>query len=134
MSEVDQLKQKIAQMEQFWGTLRLKIERDIKSISTSGGGAGRVIELEFPVKTVTGNYAVNRHDYYIGVNSTDLTQITLPFTSYPGRQIVIKDESGNAQLNHIDIVGTIDNDSDGASIRINNGSITLIYNNGWRII
>ncbi len=38
MSEVDQLKQKIAQMEQFWGTLRLKLERDMKMVMNSSGG------------------------------------------------------------------------------------------------
>ena len=134
MDEIRQLQQKIAQMEQFWSSLRLKIEKDIKSISASGGGAGRVVELDFPTKTVTSDYTINRHDYYVGVNSTDLVKIYLPSTSFPGRQLVIKDESGTAQLNHIDVIGIIDNDSDGVSIRINNGSITLIYNNGWRII
>lgn len=134
MTEIEQLKQKIAQMEQFWSTLRLKLEKDIKSVSSSGGGAGRVIELDFPVKTVTTNYTINRHDYYVGVNHTTEVQINLPVTSFPGRQIVIKDESGNAQLIPINIIGTIDNDADGIELRINNGSITLIYNNGWRII
>ena len=134
MTEIEQLKQKIAQMEQFWSTLRLKLEKDIKSVSSSGGGAGRVVELDFPVRTVTGNYVINRHDYYIGVNHTEVTNITLPVTSFPGRQLVVKDESGMAQLVPINIIGTIDNDSDGVELRINNGSITLIYNNGWRII
>lgn len=134
MTEIEQLRQKIAQMEQFWSTLRLKLEKDIKSVSSSGGGAGRVVELDFPVKTVSSDYTINRHDYYVGVNSTNLVRVYLPEVSYSGRQLVIKDESGTAQLNNIDVIGLIDNDPDGISIRINNGSVTLIYNNGWRII
>lgn len=134
MDEIALLKQKIAQMETFWASLRLKIEKDIKSISTSGGGAGRVMELDFPTKTVTTHYTVTRHDYYIGVNHTQITNITLPIPAYNGRQIVVKDESGLAQLVPIRIIGTIDNDTEGVELRINNGSLTFIYNNGWRII
>jgi hypothetical protein len=49
--------------------------------------------------------------------------------------VVIKDESGHAQLTPIAIVGNIDNDPNGAEIRINNGAVQLVYhNNGWRII
>lgn len=51
-----------------------------------------------------------------------------------GRQLVIKDESGNASLNPITVLGNVDNDPNGFIIKINNGGIQLIYRNGWRII
>lgn len=79
-------------------------------------------------------YVVQDSDYYIGVNVTETSTIILPADPSAGRTIVIKDESGNAQLNPIHIDGTIDNDAGGATIKINNGAIQLLYRNGWRII
>lgn len=103
-----------------------------------GGGAAQIYNLDIPVKTVTGDYTINRKDYYIGVSSTVKTYITLPTTDKnlkDGRVVVVKDESGHAQLTPIAIVGTIDGDVNGAEIRINNGALQFIYRNGsWRII
>ena len=103
-----------------------------------GGGAAQIYNLDIPVRAVTGDYTVGRKDYYIGVSSSVKTYITLPTMGSnlkDGRVIVIKDESGRAQLTPIAIVGTIDNDPNGAEIRINNGALQLVWrNNGWRII
>ena len=79
-------------------------------------------------------YVVANSDYYIGVNNASYTTITLPSTPVSGRMVIIKDESGNAQLYPIKLDGNVDNDPGGAEIRINNGGVQLIYRNGWRII
>lgn len=103
-----------------------------------GGGAAQIYNLDIPAKSVTGDYTIGRKDYYIGVSSTVKTYITLPAVGSnvkEGRVVVVKDESGHAQLTPIAIVGNIDNDPNGAEIRINNGAVQLVYHNGgWRII
>jgi dUTPase len=104
--------------------------------SYSGGGADNLSNIDRSTKTVTSDYTPTTRDWYIGVDSaTDsIVTITLPTAIQNGREYVIKDQSGHAQLTPIRIIGTIDGDPDGAEIRINNGSITLLYHNGWRII
>ena len=82
----------------------------------------------------TPTYTVSGEDYYVGVNYAGPTTITLPSTPSSGRKIIIKDESGNAETNPITVVGTVDNDTGGFIIQINNGAIQMIYRNGWRII
>lgn len=84
---------------------------------------------------VTSNtYIATDSDYYIGVNNASYTTITLPPAPASGRMLIIKDESGFAQLNPIKLDGNIDNDPGGAEIRINNGGVQLLYRNGWRIV
>jgi hypothetical protein len=80
----------------------------------------------------TSSYTASAADYYIGVNYAGPVTITLP-TPAAGNMKVIKDESGQAAANPITIVGTIDNQTN-ATIALNNGSVTLIYRSGWRII
>jgi len=80
------------------------------------------------------DYAPNGDDFYIGVNSANIVSITLPEAVVNGKEYIIKDESGHAQSTPIKVIGTIDNDINGVELRINNGSISLIYRNGWRII
>lgn len=121
-------------------TKKLKfLEEWIQKISATGpgGGAGEIYNLDFPTKAVTQDYHIQRKDYYIGVNCDVKCNVYLPEAGNnlkAGRIVVIKDESGHAQLTPIKIVGTIDNDSNGAELRINNGAVTLLYRNGWRII
>lgn len=79
-------------------------------------------------------YYVTDADYYIGVNYAGPSTIILPLLPTSGRMIIVKDESGQAQTYPVHIVGTIDNDTGGATIAINNGAVQLIYRNGWRII
>lgn len=99
-----------------------------------GGGAGDVIHLDHPSKTVYANYTFTNKDYYVGAGVTPLT-ITLPSVAKNGRVIVVKDEVGNCSVNHITVHGTVDNDAGGFILAENNGGIKMIYNNGsWRII
>lgn len=92
-------------------------------------------EIVHNTTTVNSNtYVVANSDYYIGVNNASYTTITLPSTPVSGRMVIIKDESGNAQLYPIKLDGNVDNDPGGAEIRINNGGVQLIYRNGWRIV
>ena len=78
-------------------------------------------------------YTATSSDYYIGVNTSQPVTITLPSMS-DGKQMVIKDESGSCATYPITISGTIDNDSGGAILSINNGALHLIHRSGWRII
>jgi hypothetical protein len=92
-------------------------------------------EVVYNTTIVTSNtYVVQDQDYYIGVNVPEYTTIILPIAPSSGRMLIVKDESGFAQLNPIKLDGNIDNDPDGAEIRINNGGVQLIYRNGWRIV
>jgi hypothetical protein len=80
------------------------------------------------------SYTASVDDHYIGVNYSGTCTITLPSGISNGEQLVIKDESGSASINPIVVSGTVDNDAGGFTLQINNGSISLIYRNGWRIV
>jgi hypothetical protein len=80
----------------------------------------------------TSTYVATASDYYIGVNYAGPVSITLPTVS-DGNQLIIKDESGNCANNPITLVGTVDNNTN-VQLAFNNGSLTLIYRSGWRII
>lgn len=91
---------------------------------------------------VTGaTYTASVVDYYIGVSYAGPVTITLPVAPETGREIVVKDESGNAGYGvtrQITIVGatashTIDNQTS-AIINIDNAGLHFLYRNGWRII
>lgn len=101
-----------------------------------GGGAGDVVNLDYPVKTITvSSYTVLRRDHYLGVNVGTSTTITLPLTGVKqGRNLIVKDESGRCSTNRITLSGTVDSDTSGAILAIDNGALHLIYNNGWRIV
>ena len=81
----------------------------------------------------TSTYAVLSNDYYIGVNRNGPVAITLN-TASDGKEIIIKDESGNCSINWITLIGTVDNDAGGAILAINNGALHLVYRSGWRIV
>jgi len=119
-------------------TQKLKyIEQFVAKIAAHGpgGGAGDVINLDFPVKLVTSDYTITRKDYYVGVNAASTVNITLPDSiGFPGRKIVIKDESGNCSSNPITVLGNVDNDPGGFILQMDNGGIQMIYREGWRII
>lgn len=86
---------------------------------------------------VTGSsYSVLSTDYYIGVSFNGAVNITLPLTPQTGRELVIKDESGNAATNNITIItgkvaDKIDNLGTGG-ITTDSGSLRILYRNGWR--
>ena len=84
---------------------------------------------------VTGdNYTVGDTDWYIGVNHAGPVTITLPPTATTGRVLIIKDESGSCETYPITALGTVDNDTGGFILQINNGAIQMTYRSGWRVI
>jgi hypothetical protein len=112
----------------------------IQPTNTSTGSSTAVSILA--TTGVTGaTYAALASDYYIGVSYAGPVIITLPTNPETGREIVVKDESGNAGngINRqITIVGAtasqkIDNQSS-AIINLDNAGLHFIYRNGWRII
>lgn len=112
--------------ENVWVQLASAVNTDvITSIHTAVGITGS-------------SYSVLTTDYYLGVSYAGVVNITLPEIPESGRELVIKDESGNAGTNHIVITGgtatdKIDNLGTGG-ITTNKGSLRLLYRNGWRII
>jgi hypothetical protein len=109
---------------------------------TNTGGSSTTSISILATTTVTGStYATLPSDYYIGVSYAGQVTVTLPVAPETGREIVVKDESGNAGNGvnrQITIVGataahTIDNQSS-AIINLDNAGLHFIYRNGWRII
>lgn len=155
--EIDGLRRQISEIIQKMGTLAwgsggtgvVKIH-DTDDFDKTSYGEGRYLKWSQgmfrldeinPFEVVhnttlvnSSTYTVVDSDYYIGVNYNGLVDITLPNDPAAGRTVVIKDESGLAQFHPIHIVGTIDNDAGGATIKINNGAVQLLYRNGWRIV
>jgi hypothetical protein len=92
------------------------------------------------VSVTSATYTVQLTDYYIGVNHPGAVTITLPGNVETGTCYVVKDELGqasNGTNRYIAVVpsgsDTIDG-QDKITIAYNFGSLTLIYNNGWRIV
>lgn len=92
------------------------------------------------IKTVTSDaYTAVDKDYYIGVDYSGVSTITLPAVD-EGREIVVKDESGNAsapgEYITIDTAGT--DNIDGSStytIDTDYGKARLIYNgSNWSVV
>jgi hypothetical protein len=90
--------------------------------------------VENTTEVTTSTYTVTSTDFYIGVNYAGPVTITLPASANSGRMLIIKDEDGDAEINPITVLGTVDNDAGGFIIQINNGAIQMIYRNGWRIV
>jgi hypothetical protein len=149
-AELDGIRKQIAELVQRMGTLswggggtgvvRINDTDDFDRTSYGEGRTMRWVDGAFRLTEHTttyvtsNNYIVLEGDCYVGVNNASYTTITLPTTVINGKMVIIKDESGFAQLNPIKIVGNIDNDPEGAEIRINNGAVQLLYRNGWRIV
>jgi hypothetical protein len=88
----------------------------------------------------TSGYYANDSDYYIGINYSGVATVVLQSDVDDGRSLIIKDESGYAgyanryiTVSGAAVSGLIDN-RDTATININNGSLQLLYRDGWRII
>ena len=98
----------------------------VEEISTS---------ITFETTLVTqSSYSAIEDDHYIGVDYNGTCTITLPPAPRNGTSLVIKDESGNSSNNPIQVLGDVDNNPEGFTLMIDNGSISLIYRDGWRII
>jgi hypothetical protein len=83
----------------------------------------------------TNTYAVTANDYYIGVNYAGPVTITIPGSISAGREVVIKDESGNCETHNITVSAAVDNDANGFILAVNNGAIHMLYRgDSWRII
>jgi hypothetical protein len=92
-------------------------------------------DIVYTTKLVTtATYTISADDYYVGINYAGNTTITLPSSPSSGRMLIIKDESGNASTYPITVSGTVDNDTGGFIIQLDNGAIQLLYRNGWRIV
>ncbi len=72
-------------------------------------------------------------DRYVGVDYAGTVAIALHTPTANGQLITIKDESGNCSNHPITVTGAVDN-STSFMLSINNGSISLVYRDGWRII
>ncbi len=87
-----------------------------------------------PTRLVSANAGTTSvSDRYIGVNYAGNVTITLHTPTSNGQLITIKDESGNCSNHPITVTGAVDN-STSFTLSINNGSISLVYRDGWRII
>lgn len=126
------------ELEDHYKTFLNRIQQQLSTLG--GGGEANITFLDTPTTIVnSSSYEVKTKDYYIGVNYAGVVTVTLPKPTI-GKRIVVKDESGKASWNnrHIRIVpfsasDKIDNE-DAAIIQIDNGSLTFIYREGWRII
>jgi|688.fasta_scaffold13301_7 hypothetical protein len=97
--------------------------------------------MQYSTTTVsTNSYTIKTTDYYIGVNFQGAVTITLPDSSTNGTCYVIKDELGqasNGANRYIQIISSGSDTIDGkpaVTIAFDYGSITIIYNNGWRVV
>jgi hypothetical protein len=92
------------------------------------------------VSVTSAAHVVQLTDYYIGVNYPGAVTITLPGNVENGTCYVVKDELGQASKGanrYITVIPTSADTVDGkdkAVIGFDYGSLTFIYNNGWRIV
>jgi len=83
----------------------------------------------------TNTYVVQDEDYYIGVNCPEPVTIIIPSEPSSGREIVVKDESGNCETYNITVSGPVDNDANGFILAVNNGAVHMLFRGDyWRII
>ena len=109
--------------------------------TNTGGSSTTSISILATTGVTGATYAALPSDYYIGVSYAGQVTVTLPTNPETGREIVVKDESGNAGNGvgrQITIVGataahTIDNQNS-AIINLDNAGLHFIYRSGWRII
>lgn len=124
--DIGAIQKKIKFLEQWLGK--------ISSHGPGGGASDTSNFTSFTKLVTTATYVIARKDFYVGVNVQAPVTITLPTTAEAGRNLIIKDESGNCKHFPITVLGTVDNDTSGFILKINNGAIQLIYRDGWRII
>lgn len=83
----------------------------------------------------TNTYTILDTDYYVGVNYAGPVTITIPASISAGREVVIKDESGNCETHNITVSAKVDNDANGFILAVNNGAVHMLYRgDSWRII
>ena len=90
-------------------------------------------------KVASSTYVLRIDDYYIAVNVSQATALTLPLNAPIGTNYIIKDTSGNASTNNITISSQSPNTIEGSgstTINTNYGLKKLIYDgtNIWNFI
>jgi hypothetical protein len=114
-------------------TVSANVNSIASNVNTVQSNLTSLVNYVYACQTVTNaTYSTSNVTNYVGVSYAGPVAIAL-HTGYTGQRITVKDETGYASTNAITLVGSIDNQSN-AVLQINNGSLTLIYNNGWRII
>lgn len=131
-ADLKAVKDKVKFLEQWIGKI---------SLTGPGSGAGDVSTLSQQSVSVTSNsYIAGRKDYYIGVNYAGKVTVYLPTSPVQGREVIVKDESGNcgAGINRWITIRTADglniDGKNAANLAINYGSLTFVNRNGWRIV
>lgn len=131
-ADLKAVKDKVKFLEQWIGKI---------SLTGPGSGAGDISTLSQQSVSVTSNsYTANRKDYYIGVNYAGKVTVYLPTSPVQGREVIVKDESGNcgAGINRWITIRTADglniDGKNAANLAINYGSLTFVNRNGWRIV
>lgn len=90
--------------------------------------------FNIPTRLVSSNSSSSSSsDRYIGVSYAGPVSITLHTPATNGQSLIIKDESGNCSYHPITVSGAVDN-STSFILSIDNGSVSLVYRDGWRII
>jgi hypothetical protein len=103
-------------------------------------GSGTLSNVHNTTAVSGATYYASTNDYYIGVSYAGPVTVVLPQNTINGKEVVVKDESGQAGAGvgrRITIQGytgdMIDNQSN-VILNLNNAAIHMIYRNGWRII
>jgi hypothetical protein len=90
------------------------------------------------IKNQNTNYSAQITDYYIGCSAGITVNLPLGATLTAGKQYVIKDESGNAAVNHITILPYSGDLVDGQSsiiLVVNYGAVTLYWSGTfWSVV
>lgn len=93
--------------------------------------------MKMITKTVTSSYDVGPEDEYIGVNADKPTTINLPEETDNGRVIIVKAEMKPPIVHRTITIRAGEKGIDGYSnriIQVSNEVVSLVYNNGWRLI
>lgn len=106
-------------------------------------GVSSILSFEDRVGINTNNYTVNGPESYVGVRNTT-NPVTIDLSGIPtgvgssGRRITIKDESGGASVNNIQVVTggpPIDGGAASYTIAANYGAVSMVFDgNAWYVI
>ena len=102
----------------------------------SGVSGDSSVAKDVVVKTDSGNVTATSSNHIIIINKVigEATSVTLPASPAVGKMVIVKDGKGDANVNSITIVGTIDG-AVNASIDAAYESVTVVYNGTqWNII
>lgn len=105
----------------------ISIENGPGSITISANGFQQPIAITF----VSSSYTVVSSDFYLSVNTGTAVTIYLPNSPSTGRVVIVKDATGNSQVNNIQVTtvgGAVNIDGlTTYAIGINYESIELVF-------